>query len=207
MNFEHTSWGCNLVEFPLTSSKYFGEKLGTMVEAKKHVRIVEYSELPQEKKEARDEKGEFLYRYLNLGLIIFSLDFMKKVAKKELPYHVAHKTSARFVNGEVTYPKEPFAHKYERFIFDAFLLSTKVQALLVERGYCYAPLKNLTGEDSIETVQAALQERDCQIFAEVTGIVPPKGAKFELSQEFYYPTPEFLKKWKGQLLPHQGYIE
>jgi len=182
------------------------EKMGVVIESKKKIAIVEYTELPQEQKEAKDEKG-FLYRYLNLGLIIFSLDFMKKVAGKELPYHLAKKRSARFVDGHVTYPEEPFAHKYEKFIFDAFLFSTKVQPLLVDRAVFYAPLKNLVGEDSIESVQAALLERDRQIFAEVTGVAPPQGAHFELSQEFYYPRAEFLKKWKGQLLPHEGYIE
>ncbi len=182
------------------------EKMGVVIQSKKQIEIVEYTELSQEEKEARDENG-FVYRYLNLGLIIFSLDFMKKVAGKELPYHLAKKRSPRFVDGHVTYPEEPFAYKYEKFIFDGFLFSRKVQPLLVDRAVFYAPLKNLVGEDSIESVQAALLERDRQIFFEVTGISPPQGTNFELSQEFYYPRAEFLKKWKGQLLPHEGYIE
>ncbi|MCP5468988.1 MAG: UTP--glucose-1-phosphate uridylyltransferase [Chlamydiales bacterium] len=199
----HKKVGCD-VTLAVSRKKEVDEKLGNVVIAENKVRIIEYSEFPQEKKEALDASGNFVYKYLNLGLLTFSLPFIARVG--ELPYHIAKKASARYRNGKIEPPLVPFAHKYEQFIFDSFLYAESVQAIHVKRADCYAPLKNLTGDDSIASVQAALQRRDRIAFEEVTGIAPPENARFELSQEFYYPTEEFQKKWRGKELPKEGYI-
>lgn len=198
--------GKNDATFLVCKKREANEKLGNVVLLNDKIHIIEYTELPQDKKEAMTPLGEFVYQYLNLGMLIFSLSFIYEVSRKRLSYHVVRKASPRLVEGRVIYSQEPFAYKFEKFIFDAFVYARKVEALLVDRDEYYAPLKNLIGEDSIESVQKAQLERDRQIYGEVTGCLPPPESRLELSQEFYYPTEEFLDKWRGKSLPKEGYI-
>ena len=64
-------------------------------------------------------------------------------------------------------------------------------------------MKNKKG---LEAVKKAILDYDRDLFYKITGI--KEGEKiFELSKEFYYPTDQLIKKWKGMPLPNEGYIE
>lgn len=97
------------------------------------------------------------------------------------------------------------AWKFEYFIFDVLPLASKVQALLYPREVCFAPLKNLTDNDSPATVQTALQNRDRQIYENLFGIAAP-FEHFELAQDFYYPIPSYIDKWKERPFSNDGYL-
>ena len=118
--------------------------------------------------------------------------------KIHLPLHKAWK-AAQFVNqaGKVQMSPAPIAWKFETFIFDWLLYAHRVAALIYPREECFAPLKNLTGDDSPETVRDALQQRERAILERLTGLPPPPFS-FELPAEFYYPTQELKTKWKGK---------
>lgn len=118
--------------------------------------------------------------------------------QQSLPLHKAWKI-AHYVNENGTEHlfNQPMAWKFETFIFDWLSYAQKIAALLYPREQCFAPLKNLTGPDSLETVQAALQQRDRTVIQSVTGLAPP-SFPFELAADFYYPTPSLETKWKGQ---------
>ncbi|MFQ5729518.1 MAG: hypothetical protein ACE5GN_04065, partial [Waddliaceae bacterium] len=134
----------------------------------------------------------------------FRMDFIKTAAKSSLPLHLAHKAVDYLSpEGKTLRAEEPNAWKFEEFIFDTLPLALKVNALLYPRKTCFSPLKNA---ESLVTVQAALQDRDRQVYQDLSGLETP-ARPFELSQEFYYPTPEVLDKWKGRPLPENDYIE
>jgi UDP-N-acetylglucosamine/UDP-N-acetylgalactosamine diphosphorylase len=96
------------------------------------------------------------------------------------------------------------AWKFEKFIFDLLPAAQKVDALVYPRESCFAPLKNFSGNDSFATVAEAIERRDQQILSAITenncDLSP-----LEISQDFYYPTPELLSKWKGKSIS-SGYI-
>ena len=123
-----------------------------------------------------------------------------------MPLHKAQKrlsqTKAAFYGID---PKE-FLSKREYFIFDLLLFTTKAQVFVAERKSCFSPLKNCEGGESPQTVQRALQERDREVFTQITGKEPPEKVHFELSLEFYYPTEVLKKWWEARELPHAGYI-
>jgi UDP-N-acetylglucosamine/UDP-N-acetylgalactosamine diphosphorylase len=125
----------------------------------------------------------------------------------EFPTHFTKK-SVKEMNreGKSVVAQRANAWKFEEFIFDALPFATTAQALLFPRESCFAPLKNLTGEDSIQTVQEALLALDRVIFEQVSGNRPPLHALFELAPQFYYPTAALLEKWKGKPFPNEGYI-
>lgn len=168
------------------------EKVGLLVKNKDRCAVLEYSEFPEEEWKMR-EGGHFVYFLANLSLFCFTMNFIEKVGAfyySEMPLHAVKKNN----------------YKFERFIFDVLPFADHVKALLYPRERCFAPLKNSSGHDSIESVQAALQEQDREQFAKISGREAP-ARPFELSQAFYYPTPQLLKKWQGKELPNETYIE
>lgn len=129
------------------------ENVGVLVKRDGRVHVVEYTELPIAEKEARDERGILTHRCANITLLALR---MKDLNKYDLPLHLAHKAISEKNNPT---PLAPNAWKFEKFIFDIFPLIERIGVLVYPRRECFAPLKNLTGPDSVETVQKALEDR------------------------------------------------
>lgn len=184
------------------------EKVGILAKEKGKATVVEYSEISATEREAVSADGQLDFLCANLSLFCFNMDFVQKSAKtQEMPLHLAFKTSKYLANDGMTHQAEKaIAWKFEKFIFDLLPLAEKVNALLYPRNFCFAPLKNLKGEDSLKTVQEALEKSDQRIFSEITGKHCNK-TPIELAQDFYYPTPTLLAKWKGKEAPPEAYIE
>lgn len=173
-----------------------GDKLQVERSKKKTV-IVEYSELPESLADLVQSDGLLMFSYANISYC-FSMDFIKKTVPNSLlmPLHKAFKAASYLDNaGHTQRATKPIAWKFETFIFDLLPMTEKVGALLYPRDQCFSPLKNSEGDDSIVTVHQALQNNDRRVFSEVTG-QPYNETWGDISQEFYYPTPELIKKWK-----------
>lgn len=186
------------------------EKVGVIAKQEGKVTVIEYSEMPDKESKATCDDGSLQFPCANLSLFSFSMDFIKKTAvnhSSEMPLHLAFK-AVKYLdsNGVSQLPEKPMAWKYEKFIFDVLAYASKVNALLYKRSECFAPLKNFSGEDSLATVQEALQKNDQRILTEITGY-PCSLLPLELSQDFYYPTQELLQKWQGTQVTQGGYIE
>ena len=185
------------------------EKVGVLAEREEHLAVIEYSELPDVEKKALDASGNLKYPLANISFFTFSMPFIKEITsnKCDLPLHKAKKSSTPALQKQLNVTK-PFAFwKFEYFIFDVLAYTSKSSILEFPRDRIFAPLKNAAGDDSPETVQKALLERDRKVFYEISGVQPPLSRLFELSQAFYYPTAELRKKWKGKALPPNDYIE
>lgn len=130
------------------------EKVGVIVEEAGKAAVVEYSEISPEDQTALNPNGGLLHALANISQFGFSMDFVKRVAAAELPLHLAHK-AVKYLNshGQVQVPDVPRAWKFEAFIFDVLKEASQVDALVYPREECYAPLKNVSGADSIETVR------------------------------------------------------
>jgi UDP-N-acetylglucosamine/UDP-N-acetylgalactosamine diphosphorylase len=184
------------------------EKVGVVVKENNCVKVVEYSELTDQNKTALDKDGRLQFCCANLSLFCFSMSFIEKTLPKVplLPLHKAWK-AAKIIDeqGNSHQSTHPIAWKFETFIFDWLQHSEHVFALLYPRQQCFAPLKNFQGEDSLESVQNALLNREKNLLESITGLDAPIG-HIELSADFYYPTPELLQKWKNKSV-NEGYIE
>ena len=186
------------------------EKLGVILNQDGNVQVIEYSEISPSERDARYVDGSLKHRCGNISIFSFSMDFIHDIAYcfyDQLPFHKAWK-AARYLNaeGETKMADKPIAWKFEKFIFDVLPYARKITALLYPRKDCFAPLKNASGSDSIVDVRTALQRYDNQVFAKISGISPP-DKPFELDPQFYYPTEEMLRLWKGKPLPDASYIE
>lgn len=177
------------------------EKVGVLVQQNGKVQVIEYTEMEEKERKKMTSKGTLKHSCANISLFCISLSFIEKLfqQKVKLPLHAAYKTAPNLTD------KNNKAWKFEHFIFDILPLADKVQALLYPREKCFAPLKNLTGEDSPSTVQAALQSRDKQIYEELFE-KPAPDAPFELAQDFYYPIPASIELWKKRSLSNDRYL-
>ena len=95
------------------------------------------------------------------------------------------------------------AHKFERFIFDAFVFTDRVSIFPSRKEHCFSPLKK---KNDIEDVKRAMVEKDRRILERITGHTVDNKL-IELSLAFHYPTESLLEKWKGQSLARDGYID
>ena len=114
--------------------------------------IIEYSELPEEMAEERDEHGDLVYGDVNILSHLFSFDALEKLSNVKLPYHIAEKVSDYLdEDGNLVKPTEKNVYKFESFIFDAFSNYNEMSILRVQRSEEFAPIKNKEGVDSPET--------------------------------------------------------
>ena len=133
---------------------YPKERVGVFCKANGVPSVIEYSELPEDMAEQTDEDGELLYGEAHIMCNLYTLDALEKIAKIDLPYHVANKkTDYMNEDGEFIEVKEPNAYKFEAFIFDAFNYFDDMSILRGRREEDFAPVKNAEGNDSPETAK------------------------------------------------------
>ena len=128
------------------------ERVGIFCKVNGKPQAIEYTELPQEMAEERDESGELVYAEVNILTHLFHITALEKFAEIKLPYHVAFKKSG-YLNeeGKFIEATEPNAYKFEQFIFDTFSYYDDMTVLRVKREDEFAPVKNKEGNDSPET--------------------------------------------------------
>ncbi len=135
------------------------EKLGVFCFEDGNLTILEYSELQEDFRNARDSSGELVYDCGNIINYYFKLDFLKKASEVGLPYHVAHKKMKTIDSeGNAVNPDSPNAYKFEMFIFDIFNTLKDIAALSINRDEEFAPVKNKDGEDSPATAREMISE-------------------------------------------------
>lgn len=122
------------------------EKVAVYCKKDEKPAILDYDDISLELSEEKDSNGLFLYREANMLSHLMSLDAVKKVSVKSLPYHRAYKKNA-FVNfeGVKQVPDKPNTFKFENFIFDAFSYFDDMLLLRVNEAEEFAPIKDFTG--------------------------------------------------------------
>lgn len=142
------------------------EKLGNFCMSDGKLQIIEYSDLPKELAEAKHEDGQLKFIAGSPAIHIISRKFIESLTgegRLSLPWHRADK-KVPFINdsGELVNPEAPNAVKLESFIFDALPLATRTMILEADRHEEFAPTKNKTGVDSVESCQEMLIARDAK---------------------------------------------
>ena len=128
------------------------EKIGVICKQNNKVKVIEYTELPEEMANEVNSNGELVYGESHVMFNLFSVDAIKKIAKEKLPYHIAFKKNSYIdENGTLVKPEKPNSYKFESFIFDSFELFDDMAILRGTREDEFAPIKNAEGNDSPET--------------------------------------------------------
>ncbi|MEI6219088.1 MAG: UTP--glucose-1-phosphate uridylyltransferase, partial [bacterium] len=151
------------------------EGLGVVVVSGGRNRIVEYTELTVEQKNARARNGQLKFNAGSVAIHMFSLGFLRRAASLALPLHAAHKkVPVCDDNGNTIKPDAPNAFKFEKFIFDALPRARRTIILEFLREAEFSPVKNAFGNDSPETARRDMV-RKCARWMEQCGIPVPCG--------------------------------
>ncbi len=134
------------------------ERVGTICLEDGKPSIIEYYELTDEMAEERDERGERVYNFGVILNYLFRVDELEEIVKKSLPYHVVEKKIPYIdENGNFVKPESPNGYKFEQLVLDMIHLAASCLPYEVEREREFAPIKNKTGIDSVESARELLK--------------------------------------------------
>lgn len=154
------------------------EKLGNFCISSGRTQIIEYSDLPEALAEKRNADGSLQYSAGSPAIHVFTREFIERLTagnSLQLPWHRADKKIPVLdENGNSFTPAEPNGVKLESFIFDALPMAEKVLLLEGDRAELFAPTKNLTGVDSVESCRKMISERNARRLA-AAGVSIPRN--------------------------------
>ncbi|HIU80400.1 MAG TPA: UDPGP type 1 family protein [Candidatus Coproplasma excrementipullorum] len=132
------------------------ERVGVLCKEDGKPSIVEYYEMPKELASLRDADGRLTYRYGVILNYLFSVKTLNKIYKDKLPCHLAFKAIPHIEKGVKVIPTEPCGYKFETLAVDIVRLMGSCLAVEVVRENEFAPVKNKTGVDSVESARELL---------------------------------------------------
>jgi UDP-N-acetylglucosamine/UDP-N-acetylgalactosamine diphosphorylase len=134
------------------------EKVGVMCLEDGKPSIVEYYELTDELMNAKDEKGDPAYNFGVILNYLFDIEELERIVKEELPLHVVEKKIPYLdEKGELVKPEEPNGYKFENLVLDMIHQMRSCLPFEVVREKEFAPIKNKTGVDSVESARKLLE--------------------------------------------------
>ena len=135
------------------------EKIGVVCLEDGRPTNVEYNELTEELMSAKDENGDPAYYFGVILNYLFRISDLEKIREKKLPLHVVEKKIAHLdEKGELVKPNEPNGCKFEQLVLDMIHELDGCLPFEVERNREFAPIKNKTGIDSVESARALCGE-------------------------------------------------
>ena len=155
------------------------EKLGNFCVSGGRLQIIEYSDLPKELAEKRNADGSLAFVAGSPAIHLLKREFVEQLTASgslRLPWHRADKKIPHIDDaGNPVVPEEPNGVKLESFIFDALPLAKKTMVMEFDRKEVFAPTKNKTGVDSVESCRQMLVDRDAARL-ESAGVKIPRKA-------------------------------
>jgi len=120
--------------------------------------IVEYYELSDEMMDLCDERGERLYNFGVILNYLFNKSALLRIMDGELPLHVVEKKIPHIdADGNSVNPEKPCGCKYEQLVLDLIHELDSCLPFEVVREKEFAPIKNATGVDSVESARKLLE--------------------------------------------------
>ncbi len=134
------------------------EKVGVVCLEDGRPSIVEYYELTEELMTAKDEKGDPAYNFGVILNYLFNVKALEGLLDGNLPLHIVEK-KIPYLNeaGELVKPEAPNGYKFENLVLDMIHQLDSCLPYEVVREKEFAPIKNKTGIDSVESAKALLK--------------------------------------------------
>lgn len=135
------------------------EKVGAMCLEDGRPSIVEYYDMTPELMAAKNEKGVPAYHFGVILNYLFRVKDLEEIVARKLPLHIVEK-KIPYLNekGEPVKPEEPNGYKFEQLVLDMIHELDSCLPYEVVRNKEFAPIKNKTGIDSVESARKLCQE-------------------------------------------------
>ncbi|MCM1133255.1 MAG: UDPGP type 1 family protein [Ruminococcus flavefaciens] len=140
------------------------ERVGAMCLENGMPSIIEYYELTEEMANQRLSDGELAYRFGVTLNYLFRMDKLEEINNNKLSVHIVRKKIPYIdENGCKIAPEEPNGYKFELLILDMIHMYDSCLPYEVVRRKEFAPVKNASGVDSIDTARELLTENGVAI--------------------------------------------
>ena len=125
--------------------------------------IVEYYEMTDEIIHSRDAEGKLLYNYGVILNYLFDVATLTRIMNENMPVHVVEK-KIPYIDGEahLVKPDEPNGYKFETLVLDMIHLMDNCLSFEVERSQEFAPIKNRTGVDSLDSARELMSKNNIE---------------------------------------------
>ncbi|MDY7108785.1 MAG: UDPGP type 1 family protein [Planctomycetota bacterium] len=149
----------------MIAKAYPEEKVGVFCSVNGKTTVIEYSDLPEHLAQERDASGRLRFIAGSIAIHIISVGFVERLTRDAhhfgLPYHRALKKVPHvdLETGRIVEPRSPNGVKFETFVFDALPLAESSIVYETDRIEEFAPIKNATGVDSVESSHRLQSER------------------------------------------------
>lgn len=135
------------------------ERVGAMCLEDGRPSIVEYYDMTEELMNAKDAQGEPAYNFGVILNYLFQIKDLEEIEAKKLPLHIVEKQIPYLdEDGRPVKPESPNGYKFEQLVLDMIHELDSCLPYEVRREYEFAPIKNQTGIDSVESARKLCQE-------------------------------------------------
>ena len=134
------------------------EKVGVLCLEDGKPSIVEYYELTEEMRYETRQNGELAYKYGVILNYLFNIEDLENNLNNNLSVHTVKK-KIPFIdeNGNKISPETENGYKFETLVLDMVHMMDNCLAYEVDRKKEFAPIKNKTGVDSVESARELLK--------------------------------------------------
>lgn len=140
------------------------EKVGVLCLEDGKPSIVEYYEMTDEMAELRDKNGRLAYDFGVILNYLFKLDKLAALSDRDMPLHIVKKKIPYIdKDGNKIVPQEPNGYKFETLIIDMVHFMDSCLSYEVVREKEFAPIKNRTGVDSLDSARELLRLNGIEI--------------------------------------------
>ncbi len=134
------------------------EKVGVLCMDGDKPDIIEYYELTDEMANQKDENGDLAYIYGAIMNYLFRLSKLEEIVNNKIPVHIVEKKIECLCEDGVTRkPEKENGKKFETLAVDLIKPMGSVLPFEVIREKEFAPIKNKTGVDSVESARELLK--------------------------------------------------
>lgn len=139
------------------------EKVGAMCLEDGKPSIVEYYDMTEELMDAKDEKGDPAYNFGVILNYLFRVNDLESMLDS-LPLHIVEKKIPYLdEEGRLVKPESPNGYKYENLVLDMIHQLDSCLPFEVVREKEFAPIKNATGVDSVESARELLKKNGVEL--------------------------------------------
>lgn len=140
------------------------EKVGAICLEDGRPSIVEYYEMTEELMGATDEQGEPAYNFGVILNYLFREKDLEEIVARKLPLHIVEKKIPYLdENGMQVKPEAPNGYKFEQLVLDMIHELDSCLPYEVVRNHEFAPIKNKTGIDSVESARELCRENGIEL--------------------------------------------
>lgn len=135
------------------------ERVGAMCLEDGRPSIVEYYDMTEELMNAKNAQGEPAYNFGVILNYLFQIKDLEEIEARKLPLHIVEKRIPYLdEDGRLVKPESPNGYKFESLVLDMIHELDSCLPYEVRREYEFAPIKNQTGIDSVESARKLCQE-------------------------------------------------